>query len=175
MKKSSPTHPSINKPNALTIHHDVMLTIQRLPSQRPNTILSIEDLYPALEYIDDQTTSTLPQWIRIKEIPHRYSTRHRNVNRQFSMNIPLVRSHSDMTLSSNRQIPTISDEKSSEMKMLKISVPIFNNYSRMYSSYSNMSFDSQRELDEFHQMTNLSLDLFPNQSNSFCAWKFHSK
>ena len=124
-----------------------MLTIQHLPSPSPtNNVLSMEDLYPTLDYIDDQTTSTLPRFLR-------YSTRHRNVNRQFSMNIPLVRSHSELTLSSHRR-----DEEHFDMKMLKISVPVLNHYPRMTSSYSNISFDSQLELEQFHQMTNLSLE-----------------
>ena len=152
---SSSTYSSINKPNALTIHHDVMFTIRHLSPPRPNVILSMEDPYPTLEYIDDQSSSTLPLWLWRKELPYRYSTRHRNVNRQFSMNIPLIQSHSDMTLSSNRAEQERIDENQSEIKILKISIPLLNQYPQVHGSNSIISFDSQHELEQFHQMIHI--------------------
>lgn len=140
----------------MTIHHDVMLTIRHLSPQHTNPILSMEDPYPTLEFIDDQPSSTLPVWLWRKELPYRYSIRHHNVNRQFSMNIPLIQSHSDMTLASNRIEQEPIDEKSSEMKILKITVPLLNQYPQVNKSMSTISFDSQDELEQFHQMINIS-------------------
>jgi hypothetical protein len=148
LKKSSRIISSIEKPNALTIHHNVMLSIQHLSHQQ-HVINSFShpDLYETLDYIDDQPSSS--SWI--KQIPHRFSTRHRNVNGQLSPNIPLIQSHSDMTLSSTMK----SDDKHNDIEILKISVPLLNQYSLIKSS---SSFDSQIELEEFNRMTFVCMD-----------------
>jgi hypothetical protein len=140
LKKSSQIISSIEKPDALTIHHNVMLTIQHLSQQCMINSFPHQDPYETLDYIDDQLPSS--SWI--KQIPHRFSTRHRNVNRQLSVNIPLIQSHSDMM-----------NEKYSDMK---ISVPLLNQYSLIKSSSSIISFDSQIELEEFNQMTSVCMD-----------------
>jgi len=120
-----------------------MFTIQHLS---PNSF-SHQDPYETLDYIDDQPSSS--SWI--KQIPHRFSTRHRNVNRQLSVNIPLIQSHSDMTLSSMNEIQH-------DMEILKISVPLLNQYSLIKSSSSIISFDSQIELEQFNRMTCVCMD-----------------
>lgn len=71
-----------------------------------------------------------------------------------SVNIPLIHSTSDMTLSSTKHI--------NEMKILKISIPCLNEYSlRKCSSTTTMtanSFDSQFELKQFNEMSLISMD-----------------
>jgi len=146
LKKSS----SIEKANSLTIHHDVMLTIQHLSEQ--NSLWN-QSPYHTLDYIDEQPISCswikhLNSEIKQEQIPSKYSTRHRNVNRQLSVNI------SDRTFS-----PLIKfNEKYNDIEILKISVPLLNQYPLIKSSNSIISFDSQNELDEFNQMTSICMD-----------------
>jgi len=82
-----------------------------------------------LDYIDEQS---------IYKIPYKFSTRHRNVNGQLSVN-------SDIKYSPINKI--FNDD----IEILKISVPLLN----QYPSNSNISFDSQVEIDEFNKMTSI--------------------
>ena len=169
---------SIEKQNSLTIHHDVMVTIQHSSEQQP-----INPLWNTLDYIDEQPIyhipstdissnqlTQIPSWSWIKQsnseigqeqIPHRFSTRHRNVNGQPpthpAINIP---SNSDITLTPIVKFNQISDtlshnisEQHNDIEILKISVPLLNQYPLIKSTSSIISFDSQIELDEFDQMT----------------------
>jgi len=178
LKKSSqistPMNYSIEKPNSLTIYHDVLLTIQHLSQQQTTNSLWNQPPYHTLDYIDEQSIYHIPlnqliqtpSWSWIKqsnsEIPHRFSTRHRNVNRQLSVNIPLIQSNSDRTLPPIVKFNQISNfninEKHNDIEILKISVPLLTQYPLIKSSSSIISFDSQIELDEFNQMTSVCMD-----------------
>jgi hypothetical protein len=135
-----------------------MLTIQHLSPQQTTNSLWNEDPYHTLEYIDEPPLYQIPSWIKQsnselnqKQMPHRFSTRHRNLNGQLAVNIPLIPSNNDMTLS-----PMLNFND--DMEILKISVPLLNQYPVRKSSSSIISFDSQHELNEFNQMTYVCMD-----------------
>ena len=95
---------------------------------------------------------------------HRFSTRHRNENgqlpTQLSVNIPLIKSNNDIKLPVSVKFHSIFDsidnsisQQYNDMKILRISVPLLNQYSLLKSRDSIHSFDSENELNEFNQMT----------------------
>ncbi|CAF0886521.1 unnamed protein product [Adineta steineri] len=186
LRKSSSIDYSIEKRNSLTIHHDVRVKIQQSSGQQIGNSLWNQVPYHTLDYIDEQPiyhivstdnpSNQLPQipswsWIKQptsdkKQIPHRFSIRHRNINgqlpTQLAVNIP---SNSNMTVSSIVKFNQISDlingnitEQCNDMEILKISVPLLNHYPLVKSTSSIISFDSQIELEEFNKMTTVCMD-----------------
>lgn len=145
LKNSSSIETYPSKPNAYTIHHNVLLTIQHISSPPICQSFWNEEPYQSLNFIDDR-----PIHIKQSQLPHRYCTRQRNINGQIAVNIPLIPSTSDTNLSSN--------EMNNEMKILKISIPLLNEYSLRTSSSTIHSFDSQNELNEFNQMSCVCMD-----------------
>ena len=182
--RTSDNH-QLHKSGSLTVHHDVLVTIRHAPSPQTRHDVSSE----TLTYIDEPTFFSIPAvvgsfapfisgslWsrgeqshsaLRSGQRPYRYSTGHldtlghyRNINGQpIQLNVPFIRSQSDTTL-----FPTgRTHEIPAEMRMLKISVPSLNAYPFIKSV---VSFDSERELDEFNQMSLLSIDRqSPNTNN----------
>lgn len=147
-----------------------------------NDILWNQAPYHTLDYIDEQPLYhhqssnqliNIPSrlWrkqsntdLRQQKIPHRFSTRHRNVNgqpltTQLSLNIPLIKSNSDGKLPVLIEFHQISNsinnslhEQYNDIELLKISVPLIK------STKSIRSFDSQNELDDFTQMNYVCVD-----------------
>jgi hypothetical protein len=160
-----------------------MVTIQHSSEQQTINSLWNQVPYHTLDYIDEQPIyhissnqlTKIPScsWIQQsnseigqEQIPYRFSTRHRNVNgqppTQLTVNIP---SNSDMILSPILQSNPISDsvsnyinEQHNDMEILKISVPLLNEYLLIKSASSIISFDSQVELDDFNKMTFVCMD-----------------
>ena len=174
----------VAKHKFLTIHHDVVLTIEHTSGQRTVDPLWNHMSYHAFDYIDEQPTYSAPStdissnqlthvspWSWMKEssadlrqehIAHRLSTRHRNVNGQppAQLAIPMS-SHSNITLAPTAQSNQISDSLSdhiNEMEIIKISVPFLTQYPVVRSASSVISFDSQNELDQFNQMSSVCVD-----------------
>jgi hypothetical protein len=159
-----------------------MVTIQHSSEQQTINSLWNQVPYHTLDYIDEQPIYHIPSadissnqltkipscsWIQQQsnseieqeQIPYRFSTRHRNINgqppTQLTVNIP---SNSDMILSPILQSNPISDSVNNDMEILKISVPLLNQYLLIKSSSSIISFDSQVELDDFNKMTFVCMD-----------------
>jgi len=63
-----------------------------------------------------------------------------------------------MILSPILQSNPISDSVNNDMEILKISVPLLNQYLLIKSSSSIISFDSQVELDDFNKMNFVCMD-----------------
>jgi hypothetical protein len=170
-----------DKPSSLAVHHDVLVTIRHAPSPpQMGQHVSSE----TLAYIDEPPLFSIPPadgsftpfigrslWSRDEQSfsalrpgqrPCRYSTGHldtlghyRNINGQpIPLHRPSIRSQSDTTLTRTRRVHEIPKE----MRMLKISVPSLNAYPFTKSVGSVVSFDSERELDEFNHMSLLSID-----------------
>jgi hypothetical protein len=167
---------SLHKPNSLTIHHDVMVTIRHSPEQQTTNSLWNQEPYHTLDYIDEQPIYHIPSneispWPWIKQsnskISRRFSTRHldiighyRNVNGQ-PVHLPLMQSNSDITFPPIAKFSQVSDyinQSLDEIEILKISVPLLNQYPLVKSTSSVISFDSQIELEEFNQMTFVCID-----------------
>lgn len=178
----------LHKSGSLTVHHDVLVTIRHASSPQTRHDVSSE----TLTYIDEPTLFSIPPlgglfapfisgslWprgeqsrsaLRSAQRPYRYSTGHldtlghyRNINGQpIQLNVPFIRSQSDTTLSATGRTRAIP----AEMRMLKMSVPSLNAYPFIKSVGSVRSFDSEREVDEFNQMSLLSIDRqSPNTNN----------
>jgi hypothetical protein len=132
-----------------------MLTIQH---SSPNSLWN-QPPYHTFDYIDEQPIYHVSS-NQLTQIPYRFSTRHRNVNGQ-----PPIQSNNDMTLPFLVKFNQISDslsnninEQHNDIEILKISVPLLNQYPLIKSTSSVISFDSQIELDEFNQMTFVCID-----------------
>ncbi|CAF3399208.1 unnamed protein product [Rotaria sp. Silwood1] len=174
---------SIEKQNSLIIHHDVMVTIQHSTEKHLINTLWNQPPYHTLDFIDEQPSNQLiqiPSWtwnkqlnLDIKQqqqkIPHRFSTRHRNLNgqplTQLSVNIPLIKSNSNITspllvkfYQISHSINNSINEQYNDIEILKISVPLLNHYPLIKSTNSMISFDSQYELEEFNHMTYVCMD-----------------
>ncbi|CAF3444317.1 unnamed protein product [Rotaria sp. Silwood1] len=174
---------SIEKQNSLIIHHDVMVTIQHSTEKHLINTLWNQPPYHTLDYIDEQPSNQLiqiPSWtwnkqlnLDIKQqqqkIPHQFSTRHRNLNgqplTQLSVNIPLIKSNSNITspllvkfYQISHSINNSINEQYNDIEILKISVPLLNHYPLIKSTNSMISFDSQYELEEFNHMTYVCMD-----------------
>lgn len=175
---SSSTDHSIEKQNSLIIHHDVLVKIQHSSDSHFNHSLWNQAPYHTLDFIDEQPiyhTSSNHLWpwenqsnadLIQQKILHRFSTRHRNLNgqplTQLSVNIPIPKSNSDIKIPVLVKFHQISrsendslDEQHNDIEILKICVPLLNQYP---SKESIISFDSQNELDEFNEMTLVCMD-----------------
>ncbi|CAF1205708.1 unnamed protein product [Rotaria sordida] len=187
---SSSMNYSIQKQNSLIIHHDVIVTIQHSTEQQLTNSLWNQAPYHTLDYIDEQPAYHIPsnQLIHIpswtwnkqlnsdikqqqqqQKISHQFSTRHRNLNgqppTQLSVNIPLLKSNSDIKLpllvkfhQISHSINNCINEQYNNIEILKISVPLLNQYPLIKSTNSMSSFDSQYELDEFNRMTYVCME-----------------
>ena len=163
----SSTDSRSHKSPSLTVHHDVQVTIRPTPSPQTRHYLSSE----TLAYIDDTPFLGGSPWSRLEQsfsalrpspIQCRYSTSHldtighyRNVNGQpIPFNVPFIRSQSDTTLSPSARMSEDQTRRAQEipdeMRMLKISVPSLSAYPFIKPV---VSFDSERELAEFNQMS----------------------
>jgi len=112
----------IEKSNSLTIHHDVIFTIEHSLWNQ------------TLDYIDEQS---------IYQIPYRFSNRHRNINGQLSVNIP---SNSDIEIL-KISVPLLNQYPSNSIISFDSQVEI-DEFNKMTSiCIDNESLDNQCKLD----------------------------